>query len=311
MDLIIALALVIGVMGGIATWAAVTIGSGYVLIWAIFIAWASYYHCGGKMEGLKASVVANLWGVVMAVVALVALLGMGVTALNAGICVGVTVLIMILGAKVPALSAIPAQVYGYAATAALFLLGSAAYGEGSGAAIQVGIAVAISMIIGNVLGLVSQQIAGALVSGSQHKYQGGCAHVKVYSDKDPIDNHECHCNVCKNVTGQLTTHVVFFNHGDLKASNEGNMNRVPFNADNPDGPLEICLCKDCGSVLMLDDKEKRIRVAVPNVMGYDTETFPKATYHAFYEESKGYKKPDDGRPVYDALRPDFVWPKGA
>lgn len=310
MDLIVALALVIGVMGGVATWVAVTLGSAYVLIWAIFIAWASYYHCGGKMEGLKASVVANLWGVVMAVVALVALLSLGVSAVTAGLCVGVTVLIMILGAKVPALGAIPAQVYGYAATAGLFLLGSAAYGEGAGAAIQVGLAIGVSMIIGNVLGYVSQEIAGALVGGAKHKYQGGCEHVKVWSDADPIDNHQCHCNVCKNVTGQLTTHVAFFRHGDLHASNEGNMNRVPFNADNPDGPLEICLCKDCGSVLMLDDKQKRIRVAVPNVMGYD-ESFPKATYHAFYDDTKGYKKPDDGRPVYEGLRPDFVWPEGA
>lgn len=310
MDLIVALAVVIGVMGGVATLGAVALGSVYVLIWAIFIAWASYYHCGGKVAGLKASVVANIWGVVMAVVALVALLSMGVTALNAGLCVGVTVLVMILGAKVPALGAIPAQVYGYASTAALFLLGAAAYGEGTGAAVQVGIAIAVSMIIGNVLGFVSQEIAGKLVGGAAHRHQGGCAHVKVWSDADPIDNHECHCNVCKNVTGQLTTHVAFFKHGDLKTSNEGGMKRVPFNADNPGGPLDICLCKTCDAVLMLDDKQKRIRVAVPNVMGYDA-SFPKATYHAFYDDTKGYKKPSDGRPVYEALRPDFVWPQGA
>ena len=59
---------------------------------------------------------------------------------------------------------------------------------------------------------------------------------------------------------------------------------------------------------MLDDKEKRVRVAVPNVMGYDTAAFPDATYHAFWDESKGYAKPDDGRPVYDSLRPEFTWP---
>ena len=89
------------------------------------------------------------------------------------------------------------------------------------------------------------------------------------------------------------------------------MKRVPFNANNPDGPLEICLCADCNAVLMLDDKQKRIRVAVPNVMGYDDAHFPKATYHAFWDESKGYAKPHDGRPVYEALQPSFHWPKGA
>ena len=309
MDLIIALAVVIGVMGGAATWAAVTAGSQYILIWAIFIAWASYFHCGGKTEGLKASAIANIWGAIMAVVALVALTTMGVTALNAGLCVGVTVLVMILGAKVSLLAAIPAQVYGYAATAALFLLGGSAYGEGTGAIVQVGGAIAVSMVIGNVLGLISEQIAGSLASMGRAKYQGGCAHVVVSSSADPIDNHECHCNVCKNVTGQLTTHVAFFKHGDLRCSDEANLDRVPFNADNPDGPLDLCLCKDCGTPIMLDDKEKRIRVAVPNVMGYD-DSFPKASYHAFYDDTKGYKRPDDGRPVHDGLRPEFTWPQG-
>jgi hypothetical protein len=104
--------------------------------------------------------------------------------------------------------------------------------------------------------------------------------------------------------------VVFFKHGDLKASNEGAMKRVPFNANNPGGPLEICLCKECDGVLMLDDKQKRIRVAVPNVMKYNPAPGP-ATYHAFWDETKGYPKPNDGRPVYAGLRPEFVWPKGA
>ena len=93
------------------------------------------------------------------------------------------------------------------------------------------------------------------------KYAGGCAHVHVTIDAEPIDNHECHCNVCKSVTGQHTTHVAFFNYGDLKADHPEKMKRVPFNANNPDGPLEICLCTDCGAVLMLDDRQKRIRSA--------------------------------------------------
>jgi len=163
MDLVTALAIVIGVMGAIATWLAVTLGSPYLLIWAAFIGWGSYYHCGGKESGLKNSAAANVWGAICAAVALIVLLAMGVTAVTAGICVGVTVAILILGAKVPALSAIPAAVYGYAATAALFLHGAAAYGEGSGAVIKVAVAVAISMVIGNILGYVSEKIAGSVV----------------------------------------------------------------------------------------------------------------------------------------------------
>ena len=107
------------------------------------------------------------------------------------------------------------------------------------------------------------------------------------------------------------THVAFFNYGDLKVDHPEKIKRVPFNASNPGGPLEICLCTECNSVLMLDDKQHRIRVAVPNVMGYDTGKFPKATYHAFWDETKGYAKPSDGRPVYAGLRPDFAWPLGS
>jgi hypothetical protein len=44
---------------------------------------------------------------------------------------------------------------------------------------------------------------------------GGCAHVATTSDAEPIDNHVCHCSVCKTVTKQPTTHVVFFKHDDL------------------------------------------------------------------------------------------------
>jgi hypothetical protein len=163
MDLVTALAVIIGVLGAIATWVAVTVGSPYLLIWAIFVGWGSFFHCGGKEAGLKNSAIANVWGAVCAAVALVAALALGITAITAAVCVGVTVAIMILGAKVPALAAIPASVYGYASTAALFLLGAAAYGAGAGSVVKVAVAVAISMIIGNVLGYISEKIAGTLV----------------------------------------------------------------------------------------------------------------------------------------------------
>ena len=163
MDLITSLAVVIGIMGGIATWAAITIGSPYLLIWTIFVAWGSFYHCGGKEAGLKSSAVANVWGVVCAVGALIALTSIGVTALMAGICVGISIVVLIMGAKIPAISAIPSAVYGYASTAALFLLGAATYGAGPGGIVKVGVAIAISLIAGNILGYISEKIVGAVV----------------------------------------------------------------------------------------------------------------------------------------------------
>jgi hypothetical protein len=143
-----------------------------------------------------------------------------------------------------------------------------------------------------------------------HKYAGGCDHVHTHSDSDPIDNHTCHCSVCKSVTGQESTHVVFFNHGDLAVDKLDGLNRQPFNANNPDGPLELCTCAECGTPIMLDDKESRIRVIVPNLMGHDTASM-QATYHAFFDPASGGAAPNDGRPVYDGLRPEFVWPASA
>lgn len=139
---------------------------------------------------------------------------------------------------------------------------------------------------------------------------GGCAHVHTHLKGSPIDNHTCHCSVCKGVTGQDTTHVVFFNYADVEVDNPAGLNRQPFNANNPDGPLELCTCASCGAPIMLDDKQHRIRVIVPNLMGYAPDSMP-ATYHAFYDPATGVPKPSDGRPVFEALRPDFVWPQPA
>lgn len=143
-----------------------------------------------------------------------------------------------------------------------------------------------------------------------HKYAGGCDHIETWSDAEPIDNHTCHCSVCKRVTSQATTHVVFFNYDDLKVANPKELDRQPFNSENPDGPLELCTCETCGQPIMLDDAQGRIRAIVPNLMGYyDDRLTP--SYHAFYDPATGVKKPADGRPVYEGLRPDFVWPDPA
>ena len=61
---------------------------------------------------------------------------------------------------------------------------------------------------------------------------------------------------------------------------------------------------------MLDDKQRRIRVIVPNLMGYDSASMP-ATYHAFFDPSTGAQTPDDDRPVHEGLHPEFVWPDAA
>jgi hypothetical protein len=45
-------------------------------------------------------------------------------------------------------------------------------------------------------------------------------------------------------------------------------------------------------------------------MGYDEGKMP-AAYHAFFDPAAGNPKPNEGRPEYEALRPDFVMPEPA
>ncbi len=92
----------------------------------------------------------------------------GLGAIGAGIAVGVTVLGMCLAAHLPALDAIPASVYGYAATAAYLLqtdgaldMGPLASGNFSNALILV----SVSLVVGSLFGLASGKLGGVLTSG--------------------------------------------------------------------------------------------------------------------------------------------------
>jgi hypothetical protein len=161
MDIITALAVSIGLLGAVATYLFLTIG--VIQIWIGFIGWASFYHCGGGSTGLLKSVAANLWGVVMAYIALLL-----ITQIDTGlpgvlwpsIVVGATAAILVLGAKVEALNIIPATVYGYAATAGYGLLSGASLTTLTAA--NPLICVAASLVIGGLFGIVSEKFAGLL-----------------------------------------------------------------------------------------------------------------------------------------------------
>lgn len=169
MPMLTALAISIGVLGGVATW--LFVGPLAMLglqIWAAFVAWSAYYHSGGKETSLKTNIPAHIWGAVLGWVAL-----LGVTTLGgslgvpaaAGISVGVTVIILVLGANMPALASIPSAVYGYACVAAYALLAGKL-----GALTSVSLVdnplinIVVSMVIGALLGWLSDRIAGALAA---------------------------------------------------------------------------------------------------------------------------------------------------
>ncbi len=161
MDIFTALAVSIGLLGAVATYLFLTLGT--IQIWVGFIGWASFYHCGGGTTGLRKSVAANLWGVIMAYIALLL-----ITQVNSGlpgvlwpsIVVGVTAAILVLGAKIEALNIIPATVYGYASTAGYGLLSGASLTTMTAA--NPLICVSLSLVIGGLFGIVSEKLAGVI-----------------------------------------------------------------------------------------------------------------------------------------------------
>lgn len=160
MNLITALAISIGALAVAATY--LCLGTSFGLqVWALFIGWGSFYHTGGKTDGLTKSAINHAWGVIVAAIALFIVASVGGSVLVTSIIVGVTVAILVLGAHLPALSTIPAAVYGYASTAAFCLLTGVALGD-LGAVIKAAAIVLVSLVIGNIFGFVSEKIAGAL-----------------------------------------------------------------------------------------------------------------------------------------------------
>jgi Protein of unknown function (DUF1097) len=160
MNLITALAIAIGVLAAVATYLCLGTSLG-LQVWALFIGWGSFYHAGGKGDGLTKSAVNHAWGAVVAAVTLVVVGTVAGSVLVTSIIVGVSVVILVLGAHLPVFSTIPAGVYGYASTAAFCLLTGVALGD-AGAVIKAAAIVLASMVIGNVFGFVSEKVGGAL-----------------------------------------------------------------------------------------------------------------------------------------------------
>ncbi|WP_300015057.1 DUF1097 domain-containing protein [Pseudonocardia sp.] len=163
MKLPVALALVVGIVGGILTWLYVGPLAGLGLfIPATFLGAASFFAAGGDLDALKKSVPANLWGVAWATVALI-LIGLTTSPLLIGVIVGGLTGVMILGALLPALGFVPGHVIGYASTAGFGLLSGAA---GTDFSLPTGpfTVMAISFVVGGLYGYAGALLVGRLVS---------------------------------------------------------------------------------------------------------------------------------------------------
>jgi Protein of unknown function (DUF1097) len=170
MSLLTALAVSLGVLGGIATWLFLgPLGVFSLQIWAAFIAWGCFFHSGGKDSGLSQTIAANIAGAVIAGIALLIVVSTGLAdsiglPVWAGICVGIGVAAMCLLANVPMFSSIPGQVYGFAATAGYALLSNKAGMVAAPTLENPVLIIIVSMVIGALFGYVSEKVAGMLVS---------------------------------------------------------------------------------------------------------------------------------------------------
>ena len=166
MSQITALSVSIAVLGGV--WVALALGplAGTALVWAGFIAWGCYFHCGGDDAALKKTIGGMIYGAVLAGIALFLVGGNpgGLPgAIAAPVYVAVTVFFLVFVAdKVTLLSVVPANVYGYAATVAYALQTTNA---GSVTALNMSnpvVMLSVSYVIGAVFGMISGKVAGML-----------------------------------------------------------------------------------------------------------------------------------------------------
>lgn len=160
MSLLIALTISIGVLAVVATWLCFgPLAAFQVQVWQVFIAWACFYHAGGKTAGLKTTVVCMVFGAIVGAlsVTLAGMLG-ALGQLGAPVAVGIGASVLVLGAHIGLLSAIPASVYGFASVAGLILLGKDMTPFG---ALTPTIA---SIVVGALFGWVSETVAGKMTA---------------------------------------------------------------------------------------------------------------------------------------------------
>lgn len=161
MPILIALTISIGLLAVVATWLFLgPLAAMGMQIWQAFVAWACFFHCGGKNDGAVKTAVCMSFGAVvgMAAVMLAGALG-GLGALAAPVAVGIGASVIVLAAHLPVLSTIPASVYGFAVVAGLILVGKVA-------PIDAIVPTIASIVVGTAFGWASEKIAGMLSSKS-------------------------------------------------------------------------------------------------------------------------------------------------
>ena len=102
----------LGVLGAIDTYVTATIFP--VPVWVTFIAWASFFACGGGQQGLMKSVVSNWAGIIIASVTLLVIQYGPAHPVFVAVLVGLGTSAMVLVSTISMLSFTPAVVFGFA-----------------------------------------------------------------------------------------------------------------------------------------------------------------------------------------------------
>jgi len=158
MSMLVALAVSISVLAVVATWLYLgPLAALQAQVWQGFIAWACFYHSGGKIAGARITILGMSFGAVvgMAAVLLAAQLG-ALGSLAAPLAVGIGAAVIVLAAHLPLLATIPASVYGFAAIAGLILLGTGV------TPVQALLPTILSVVVGAAFGYASETLAGVL-----------------------------------------------------------------------------------------------------------------------------------------------------
>ncbi len=158
MSILLGLTVSIGLLAVVATW--IFLGPLAAMgfqIWQAFVAWACFFHSGGKTDGLVKTAVCMTFGALVGMlsVMLAGQLGM-LGALAAPVAVGIGAACIVLAAHMTLLSTIPASVYGFACVAGLILLGK------DMTPMNAIVPTIGSIIIGALFGWLSEMIGGKL-----------------------------------------------------------------------------------------------------------------------------------------------------
>ena len=160
MSQLIALTISIAVLAGLDTYLTATILP--IPIWVTFIAWASFFACGGGTAGFVKSVLSNWTGLVIASLSLLVIALVPSSPLLAAVSVGVGSGAMILASAYPALGYPPAIVFGFASTVGTMVATQHPITETS--VHNPALVAAVSLVVGAAFGFVSERFAALLTA---------------------------------------------------------------------------------------------------------------------------------------------------